>query len=724
MLFPLSSFSQSLVAYYPFNGNANDISGNANNGTVNGATLTIDRFGNANSAYYFDGVSNYISIADNPNINIQTVQSYSISFWCKHDAQNNATYLISKYKGSFGEPSYAIGTGSAGDSYSWFEFTASNGIENRGAIDLNDTNWHNITTVFKSGVSVSIYVDGVLDISNTTTYSGSIINTRNLTIGSGSNLAQFYKGSIDNIKIYNKALTETEIKNEVNGLVAYYPFNGDANDISGNDNNGTVHGATLTTDRFGNANSAYHFNGTDNFILCNSEIGPFGTHSRTISFWAKTDVVPDANNQQNTVLSYGGDINNGGSRFEILLNPKCRGLGIDVSSSYFTKEFDNSNNGWHFYTVVYDNTISNAISDLKFYADGVLLTNVCNTNGNIDINTLNEQVLNIGRLFYTGQPRYFKGDIDDLKIYNKALTATEINNEANGLIANYPFNGNANDESGNNHNGTVHSASLTTDRFGNANSAYYFDGTNNYIDVGAWETGGAMTFNFWARWDAFNNWSRLMDFGMGQQNDNIYIGNEGTSNILMFHTLDGATKYLFYCDDPAYPNRLLQLNTWTMITCTVDNSGLMKAYKDGALIGAFNGFTPTKMVRTFQYFGRSNWSADQYFKGAIDEVRIYSMALTDAQVLSLYTNNTLAVNKVSLNTNTTFYVYHNILYFKSTQNLNELKNIEVYNLLGQKVFKTSKIEKEIPITNLQKGMYLLKVENLNGNYQTLKFIIY
>ena len=50
-----------LVGWWPFNGNANDESGNGNNGTVNGATLTADRFGNANSAYSFDGVDDYIN---------------------------------------------------------------------------------------------------------------------------------------------------------------------------------------------------------------------------------------------------------------------------------------------------------------------------------------------------------------------------------------------------------------------------------------------------------------------------------------------------------------------------------------------------------------------------------------------------------------------------------------------------------------------------------------
>ena len=58
--------TDSLVGWWGFNGNANDESVNTNNGTVNGATLTTDRFGNANSAFDFSGSSNYIIINDNP----------------------------------------------------------------------------------------------------------------------------------------------------------------------------------------------------------------------------------------------------------------------------------------------------------------------------------------------------------------------------------------------------------------------------------------------------------------------------------------------------------------------------------------------------------------------------------------------------------------------------------------------------------------------------------
>ena len=58
-----------------------------------------------------------------------------------------------------------------------------------------------------------------------------------------------------------------------NGLVAYYPFNGNANDYSLNANNGTVIDATLTADRFGNTNSAYQFNGNGSYIYFNQELG-------------------------------------------------------------------------------------------------------------------------------------------------------------------------------------------------------------------------------------------------------------------------------------------------------------------------------------------------------------------------------------------------------------------------------------------------------------------
>ena len=87
-------------------------------------------------------------------------------------------------------------------------------------------------------------------------------------------------------------------------MIGYWPFNGNANDESGNGNNGTVNGATLTTDRFGNLNSAYNFSGLD-YILGDASNFPSGNSARTISFWYNADSLGLTNNGIQ-VFGYGG----------------------------------------------------------------------------------------------------------------------------------------------------------------------------------------------------------------------------------------------------------------------------------------------------------------------------------------------------------------------------------------------------------------------------------
>ena len=82
-----------LVANYTFSGNANDGTSNANNGSVTGATLTTDRFGEANSAYYFDGDGDYITVPFSESLQIE--DDITMSLWVFHeDANDYVTYLI------------------------------------------------------------------------------------------------------------------------------------------------------------------------------------------------------------------------------------------------------------------------------------------------------------------------------------------------------------------------------------------------------------------------------------------------------------------------------------------------------------------------------------------------------------------------------------------------------------------------------------------------------
>ncbi|MCF6213163.1 MAG: T9SS type A sorting domain-containing protein [Flavobacteriaceae bacterium] len=288
------------------------------------------------------------------------------------------------------------------------------------------------------------------------------------------------------------------------------------------------------------------------------------------------------------------------------------------------------------------------------------------------------------------------------------------------LIAYYPFNGNANDESGNNHNGTVYGATLTSDKNGNSNSAYYFDGIDNYIDVGNWENGGPMTITFWARWDTANHNSRIIDFGNGEANDNITIGNNQSTGKVLFQIYNGATnKFLstYYVE--------IDFGVWNSYVGRIDQNGIMNIFKNGTRITERQQANiPNIITRTKQYIGKSNTSYDQFFKGAIDEIRIYNVALTDAQISTLYTNETLAVKSEKIAPNLKFYVNNNTLNFKNTQNLSDIKNIAVFNMLGQKVYQTDIITNKILFNSLKTGVYILKIENKNSKDNTLKFIIY
>jgi hypothetical protein len=187
-----------------------------------------------------------------------------------------------------------------------------------------------------SNNSIKLFLNGILLTTNNLNVGNfGLLTNPKLTFGCRNdfniaNWSNWFSGQIDDIAIYNRALTQQEITNLYtasappsitataspslincgesatltassssetqpcvkadlpaslqNGLVGYWPFCGNANDASGNNNNGTVNGATLTSDRFGNANSAYSFNGFSDFLLINQNFSTVG--GITISCWA------------------------------------------------------------------------------------------------------------------------------------------------------------------------------------------------------------------------------------------------------------------------------------------------------------------------------------------------------------------------------------------------------------------------------------------------------
>ncbi|MDQ7816899.1 MAG: LamG-like jellyroll fold domain-containing protein [Melioribacteraceae bacterium] len=209
------------------------------------------------------------------------------------------------------------------------------------------------------------------------------------------------------------------------GIVAYYPFNGNANDQSGNGINGTVFGASLTTDRFGVANRAYSFDGTGNFIKGSATNLPTG--ERTISLWFNANSV---SNQPN-LFGYGGS-SVCGTSFQMGLNIG----GYGPSNTYHVQSHCGVNllswvypqaptNQWHHWVV------TTSANNTSIYVDGILVA----SNNNFINNTVaygkdfcfGVNVSSQGTGPYVDQNNgYFNGKLDDIKIYNHVISESEI----------------------------------------------------------------------------------------------------------------------------------------------------------------------------------------------------------------------------------------------------------------------------------------------------------
>ncbi len=204
-----------LVAYWPFNGNANDESGNGNNGTVLGATLTTDRFGHQNSAYNFDGTTNYITVANSASIKV--TNSVSISAWVKNTGETDLSVVLAK--GNYGSL-WDYGLANCWSYTAYYDYNSPfviNEYRNR-----NDkfNQWHHLAVTVDeiNGNKLKLFFDGqemlgtLRDWSNTTS-TDDWIRPTNGALYIGSNTAGFFKGDIDDIRIYNRVLDSTEISN-------------------------------------------------------------------------------------------------------------------------------------------------------------------------------------------------------------------------------------------------------------------------------------------------------------------------------------------------------------------------------------------------------------------------------------------------------------------------------------------------------------------------------
>jgi hypothetical protein len=213
------NLDSNLVAYYPFDGNTNDYSGNGLNLTNTGATLITDRNGNLSAAYSFDGIDDFMKVSDNPLLDLSNELTISFFFQI-NELPSTYSAIIAKgliFTGSPDYPkhTYGIGVGKNGKIHLDFVYKEASVLKRQALIhDLPSFEvWHHIAMTYKNG-EIRYYLDGFLiikkDIGDYT------LNQNNIPLYVGTedylHATEFFKGSLDDIRIYSRALNDTEIR--------------------------------------------------------------------------------------------------------------------------------------------------------------------------------------------------------------------------------------------------------------------------------------------------------------------------------------------------------------------------------------------------------------------------------------------------------------------------------------------------------------------------------
>src|SRR3989338_11291715 len=304
-----------LVGYWSFNEGigpyAGDSSGNRNQGTLTNGPTWVD--GKRGKALSFDGSNDYV---DAGGAILDTVTNkFTVSVWVKNGVGNQGTFFVAN-------------TASTGDLYDWGLYNAfgsnvycfyiknvSNVIVNSCSTSLATVGmWIHVVGVYY-GTNTSIYISGVQEDSDIQT--GNVKDTgHNTRIGRWTDTLPFFRGAVDEVRVYNRALTPSEVEGLYKsgaakfmspsnlGLVGYWSMNEGtgsyAGDASGNSNQGTLTNGPTWAD--GKRGKALSFVGSDDYVTIPDSPAISVTTGFTIAFWFFLDTV---GNERKMITKFG-----------------------------------------------------------------------------------------------------------------------------------------------------------------------------------------------------------------------------------------------------------------------------------------------------------------------------------------------------------------------------------------------------------------------------------
>jgi hypothetical protein len=648
-----------LVGYWPMNEGvgtrADDISGNGNTGTINGGTWSAS--GRMGKALNFNGSTDYVAGNGSALPNVGTAGNVTITAWIKPNTVAGQRTIFSK--------------GASGNCFN-YGMTIVGGVL-RGRNSFNDyviggsiiaNQWQYVSIVF-SPSGMEGFVNGVSvgnNVQTTATCADNnwVMGTRAYNATPGEQ----FSGLMDDVRIYNRTLSQSEIltlyksggsaviKSAVagkNGLVGHWSFNegvgSQAGDASGLKNNGSLVGSPTWVS--GKLGKALRFNGVDNYVDTSTQLLS-GSDDFMISAWVKSS------GSQNT---YAVPISQGhgaalitGFAFQVgypYANDMVfiygdGGSWRNVSFNYSPR----TDYTWHLLTVTKSgNTITTYKDGISQNESSAYTLNYGSNNFSIGRDTNNTD----------SNHRSFNGVIDDVRIYNRVFSSSEIldlyksggqaianasrnNILTNGLVGLWSFDGKdmnwgtnkALDRSGQGNDGVLTNMSTTTSPvIGKIGQGLKFDGVNDHINLGT-----SATFNLGAGNFTLCSWFKTNKF----EEDIVANGVGANGNYLLMSYLGKLRGHIWYGgnSNTIDSNAVVNNDTWQH-GCQVVDSTNIYLYINGSLdksqvlAGAKSGLTGTGVIGH-----RSVGTDGANFDGTIDDVRIYNRALSASEISSLY----------------------------------------------------------------------------------------
>lgn len=621
--------AQTPAAQYSFSGNAKDQTTNANHASVNGASLTQDRFGWSNSALAFDGTQSGVTA---PNAAYLNTANTTIGFWVNVAAlpAQGEAYLLSfggwqqRWKISLpphGKPVFTTHAGGACCS------------DMDSGTPLVVGTWTYVTMVH-DGTKDLIYFNGVKV--NEKNVAGALDPTTNpLGIGYDPiDKANYFNGALDEVMIYNTALTDAEIlaiytaqntaPTVAAGNVAAYAFKGNGFDNTAFGNHADVRNTIPTTDRFGFGLSAMDFDGTTSEISA-SNAAQLNSAATTVSFWVKVGNLPA--NGEAFLLSFGG----WQERWKISLPQHGKVVWTTNNSSGISDMDAGTGNElpagvWKHVVMVHDGALD------KIFINGTLKASKAVV-GNLNSTT---KSFGMGYNPIDGG-NWFDGALDEVQIFNFALSDAAIGNlytaqaafpgTPSDLVAQYSLNGNGKDGTQLQNNATLNSAATAvTNRHGWASNA--LNGTAvapNSIALQSDYT----TISFWAKPNTFPGSGEvfLMSNGGWQERWKISMPAHGKP---VFTTHAGGA-----CCSDMDSGTPLVIGTWTHIVMVHDGAKDI-IYFNGVKVNEKNVTGALDKTKHPLGIGFEPIDGGNNFDGAMDDVQIYNRALSAAEILALY----------------------------------------------------------------------------------------